>query len=255
MQYTDAHVHLIDLAEKFRADSVSHFGLVPVPLTVVDSCHSAEALAFSELVHLPECTILRSFGVHPLDLSAMETGLKLLKKLAQDRRIAAVGECGYDFYDESAVEPQDIQKQVFEAQVKIAQHYQLPLILHVRKALPLLLSEKTGLEAVKAVVFHCFSGSAEEAKALLKKGINAYFSFGTPILKGNKKAEQACISLPVERLLFETDAPFQPVKGKNYTSFEELPFIVQKAAELREITSETMLAQADKNFADVFFDK
>ena len=116
------------------------------------------------------------------------------------------------------------------------------------------------LKKVPAVVFHSFAGSPADARSLLSKGINAYFSFGKPIVNGAKKAMHCVRALPIERLLFETDAPYQTLKGEKATSPAEIADVYQAAFELRTagIPYEArpsfidFSAEVEKNFRAVF---
>jgi TatD DNase family protein len=89
------------------------------------------------------------------------------------------------------------------------------------------------LKALPSVVFHSYSGTFADGEALLRRGINAYFSFGTPVVLNHKTAMDSCARLPLERLLSETDAPYQPLKGKPFSSWADLPAIIAGAAALR----------------------
>jgi TatD DNase family protein len=89
------------------------------------------------------------------------------------------------------------------------------------------------LKKLPAVVFHSWPGSPDEGFSFLRRGINAFFSFGTTILLNHKNAIRSCAAFPAERLLFETDAPFQPLRGKRHSSFGDLPAVILAAAAIR----------------------
>ena len=72
-----------------------------------------------------------------------------------------------------------------------------------------------------------------EGEALLRRGINAFFSFGAAIINNHKLAQASCAALPLNRLLFETDAPYIPPQGKTFSSWPDLEFTYQTAAKLR----------------------
>jgi TatD DNase family protein len=90
------------------------------------------------------------------------------------------------------------------------------------------------LKKLPAVVLHSYSGTLREGLALLKRGVEAYFSFGTPLHLNHKTAMEACALLPPERLLLETDAPYQPLRGRAFSHWEDLPLILRGAAALRK---------------------
>jgi TatD DNase family protein len=90
------------------------------------------------------------------------------------------------------------------------------------------------LKKLPSVVFHSYSGTLREGQSLLKRGIEAYFSFGAPIVLNHKTAMEACARLPPERLLLETDAPYQPLRGRVFSRWGDLPRILCGAAALRK---------------------
>ena len=81
-------------------------------------------------------------------------------------------------------------------------------------------------------------GTFNEAQSLLNKGINCFFSFGKPLLNGNKKAIECTCKLDSRQLLLETDAPFQVLKGEEYTKPSDIFNVYEKAFEIRGISSE-----------------
>jgi TatD DNase family protein len=100
------------------------------------------------------------------------------------------------------------------------------------------------LKKLPAVVFHSWPGSPGEGFSLLRRGINAFFSFGTAILLNHKNAIRSCAAFPAERLLFETDAPFQPPRGKRHSSFGDLPAVIRAAAAIRRPDAAGIAAEA-----------
>lgn len=158
-----------------------------------------------------------SAGIHPHDSAqASESWRNELEKLLDRPRIMAVGEIGLDYhYDFS---PRQIQLEIFEGQLKIAARHGLPVIVHDREAhedtLRLLKEYKP-----KGVV-HCYSGSAEMAKELLKLGLYIGFT-GVVTFKNARKALEAAAAVPLDRLLIETDCPYmapEPYRGKRCDS-------------------------------------
>jgi TatD DNase family protein len=90
------------------------------------------------------------------------------------------------------------------------------------------------LKKAPPVIFHSWPGTLGEGEALLRRGVNAYFSFGAPVLGSRKETRRCCALLPPERLLLETDAPYQPPRGKTFSSWGDLPLICRAAAALRK---------------------
>jgi TatD DNase family protein len=160
--------------------------------------------------------------------------LPLLESLAREKRLDAVGETGFDLYNEEYRETEKIQDEIFAFHLEIAVKYDLPMVIHSRRAMHKIFGHTKNLRKVRAVIFHSWPGTPGEGQALLKRGVNAYFSFGAAIVNGRKESQRSCALLPAERLLLETDAPYLPPKGKEFSTWADLPLICQKAAELRQ---------------------
>jgi TatD DNase family protein len=199
-----------------------------------------------------------SFGVHPqlpttdktdktdktgktetamdkaMDKPMSAASFALLETLVREGGLDAVGEIGFDLYDERYRETEKEQDELFRDELALAARYDLPVVLHVRKAMHKVFACKKTLRNIKAAIFHGYAGTEGEAASLLAAGVNAYFSFGTAILNNHKQAERAVALLPAERLLFETDAPYQPLRGKLYSHYHDLAPILEKAASLRK---------------------
>jgi TatD DNase family protein len=114
------------------------------------------------------------------------------------------------------------------------------------------------LKKLPGVIFHSWPGTLGEGEALLRRGVNAYFSFGAPILTNRKEARRCCALFPAERLLLETDAPYQPPRGRAFSSWQDLPLICRGAADLRKEagspggTPEELEALTEANFFRAF---
>jgi TatD DNase family protein len=175
-----------------------------------------------------------SAGSTGSDTAALiRTSLETLETLAAENRITAVGETGFDLYNEAFRGTETVQAEFFRRHLEIALEGDLPLVLHVRRAMHRIFAYTGELRRLRAVVFHSYSGTLSEGESLLKRGINAYFSFGNTILLNHKTAMAACARLPPERLLTETDAPYQGRRGEPYSHWADLPLIIRAAAALR----------------------
>ena len=109
------------------------------------------------------------------------------------------------------------------------------------------------LKKIPSVIFHSFPGTFREADSLKKHGINAFFSFGKPILNGKKSAIECVEKLPLQNLLFETDAPYQTLKGEKETLPGDIKKVYQRACELRKISLEEMTESILENFMRAYF--
>ena len=181
--------------------------------------------------------------------------LETLEMLASGKRIAAIGECGFDLYNSAFRETEALQDHFFAAQLEITLRYELPVVLHVRRAIHKVFAVSDILSKCKAVIFHSWSGTLEEANALLHRGINVYFSFGNTIMLNHKQAMRSCALLPAERLLTETDAPYQPRRGQNFSQWADLPFIIEAAAALRNEAGNKTNTEGLENQIEINFHK
>ncbi len=241
MIFCDSHVHLSQCSALDDGNS---------DYWCCSSCLSKEDFIFSTRIKDSAAfgKVLISYGIHPQSVSDPETddyeeNLAFLSGLISDKKIGAVGEFGFDFYSEgdksladrqSRQSVQDRQKKIFELQLELAKKANLPVVLHVRKAMDRIFAYSKELSCLPSVVFHSFPGTYSDAVSLLNKKINAFFSFGTPVLKG-KKANISCIkNLPAERILFETDAPYQSLKMGYETKISDIRKVYARSCEIRE---------------------
>jgi TatD DNase family protein len=243
---TDAHCHpgdLLRLCPHAEADRRRLKIAAAASATSGEEfeCHERLALGARENDAAP---LLLCFAVHPQfpavaatpeggGLPPITAALSLLETLAAEHRLDAVGETGFDLYHNAFRETEALQNDLFRAHVETAARYNLPLVLHVRRALHKVFLYSRELRKISAVILHSYPGTLGEGAALLRRGINVFFSFGTTILLNHKEARRCCAALPQERLLLETDAPWQPLRGKGFSSWADLPAILQAAAALR----------------------
>ncbi|MDR2313983.1 MAG: TatD family hydrolase [Spirochaetaceae bacterium] len=211
------------------------------------------------------------FAVHPQAPGrAVETGfpgageagfhrsLELLAQFAAAGSLAGVGETGFDLYDDAFRETEKIQEKLFAAHLEIARTYKLPVVLHVRRAMHKIFLYAGALKQLPAVVFHSWPGSPGEGFSLLRRGIPAFFSFGAALMLNHKRAIRSCAAFPLERILLETDAPWQPLRGRAFSSWADLSAILRAAAAIRKEAGvpgggEAELEKGtDKNFFSVF---
>ena len=207
-------------------------------------------------------TVFCCFALHP-QLSAdgdfpFSGSLQLLSSLAEESRLDAVGETGFDLYDARFRAGEKIQDEMFASHLETALRFDLPMVIHVRKAMHKIFPFAKDLKKLPAVVFHSWPGNRGEGEALLKRGINAYFSFGSIVLKNHKEAMTSAAQLSADRILLETDAPYQPLRGKTYSSWIDLSAICSCIADLRKeagspcFTSRELEKQTTINFFNVF---
>jgi TatD DNase family protein len=191
------------------------------------------------------------FAVHPQAWNRAGDSLAALEEYAAAGLLAAIGETGLDLYGEYRAGEEE-QKRLFAVHLETALRFGLPLVLHARRAMPFVFSQTGALKKLPAVMFHSWPGSPEEGFSLLRRGVNAFFSFGTAIMLNHKNAIRSCAAFPAGRILFETDAPWQPPAGKAFSSWKDLSAIVETAAGLRNVDTEELERAGDENFFSVF---
>jgi TatD DNase family protein len=192
-----------------------------------------------------------AYGLHPVfEQYHGSNDLLLLEKQLSDEATIAVGECGLDFF----IDEHDKTQQLlfFTDQLDLAVQHQLPVIIHSRKSLDLVLKELRLRPSLTGVI-HSYSGSYQQAKQLIDLGF--YLGFGGPITYPRARKLRGLVAdLPLESLLLETDAPDQPDISNHGLRNEPswLSNIAGNVAELRNIPSEKVAEITTKNCERLF---
>ena len=194
--------------------------------------------------------IFAAIGVHAHEAEeTTEDDLAEIEKLYSNKKVVAVGEIGLDYhYDFS---PRERQIEIFERQLILANKLNLPVIVHDREAhedtMNLLKKHRP-----KGVV-HCFSGSAEMAKEIVKLGM--YIGIGGAVtFKNAKKPIEVVEYLPLDRLLLETDAPYMtpvPFRGQRCDS-AHIAYTAEKIAEIKGIEAQELIDICNENAKRLF---
>ncbi len=241
MKLYDTHAHLNDDAFKDdQREAVARAEEAGVCLMNIVGCDpesSAEAVAMAHRYELIRAVV----GIHPSDSDRYDDAFETrLKKWAEDEKVVAIGEIGLDYHYEDDV-PHDIQRDVFRRQLRLAEEVDLPVVIHCRDALgdTLAILREERERAPLCGVFHCFSGSYEQAIDCLELGF--YLGFDGPLtFKNAKKPVRAAAQIPIDRILIETDCPYmapEPVRGRrNEPAY--VRHIAAKLAEIRGISAE-----------------
>lgn len=180
--------------------------------------------------------------------SDFSSQLSFLEALCKEKKIIAIGECGFDFFTPDYKASAREQEIVFNEELSLAKKYNLPLVLHLRKSIEKIFTYSRELKKIPAVIFHSFPGTLREAESLKNHGVNAYFSFGKPILNGKKSALDCVTNLPLEDILLETDAPYQTLKGESETFPQDIKRVYEKACQLRNMSLEEFSEALYRNF-------
>lgn len=195
--------------------------------------------------------IYAAVGIHPEHAADVPDGWESeLERLLKSEKVVALGEIGLDYHYPEP--PRDVQRGIFVRQLEIAKRLDMPVIIHSREA-----SADT-LDILKVYkprgVLHCFSGSAETAREVVKLGMYIGFT-GVLTFKNSKKARAACEAVPIDRLLLETDCPYMapvPHRGERCDS-SMLKFTAAAMAEIKGVSTEEMIGFARKNGERLFF--
>ena len=243
----ETHAHYDD--EQFDADrnellsSLADGGVGLVVNPSVTAENAKKVLAMAERYPF----FYAAVGVHPENCANYdENELAALRELAQHPKCVAIGEIGLDYYWEENP-PREFQQRVFREQMALARELHLPVIVHDREAHADSLTIVKEFPEVKGV-FHCYSGSAEMAKELLKLGWMISFT-GVVTYKNARKTVEAAEVVPLDRLMIETDAPYMspvPRRGTRNDS-RNLIYIAEKLAEIKGISTEEMIRITEEN--------
>lgn len=200
-----------------------------------------------------------AYGLHPMYLDRhRDEHLLALRHVLRIGRPVAVGECGLDFH----VEGLDAQRQqhFFEAQLKIARDFDLPVIVHARKAFDAVIAtlrrvggRRPGFANALRGVVHSFSGSEEQARQLWKLGFQ--LGIGGPVTFDRaQRLRRIVAAMPIEFLLLETDAPDQPDAAHRGERNEpaHLPDVCACVAKLRGVSTESIAIATSNNARRLF---
>ena len=234
----DTHAHLDDRA--FDADRAELLASLPeqnLALVMNPGCSLASSRNAAALA-AQYSYLYAAVGSHPdaadeVTDAVLDEYRKLCKR---NLKIKAIGEIGLDYHYEDS--PRDIQQRAFRAQMALAQELKLPVIVHEREA------HADGMAVIRDFpevtgVFHCYSGSAEMARQLVDRGWYIGFT-GVLTFKNARKAVEVAATLPLERIVLETDCPYmapEPFRGKRNDP-GKLIRMAEKLAEIRGLPVE-----------------
>jgi TatD DNase family protein len=238
--YFDTHAHYDD--PRFDADREETLAAVReagVELVLVPGCDPASSRAATALAET-HSWIYAAAGIHPQEAASVrEEDYDAIRALLRHPRVRAVGEIGLDYYYDDAA-PREVQREVFRRQLALAKETGLPAIVHDREAHGDCLTLIDEYPEVRGV-FHCFSGSAEYARELVRRGW--YISFtGSVTFKNARGLLLAAQAVPNDRIMIETDSPYlapEPYRGRRNDS-RGLRRICAVLAELRGMTPEAL---------------
>ena len=249
LRFFDSHCHLgygetldgsIDWTKVDRLVERARAGGVAAMISVgTDRRHSEAQIAVAARYDDVWATV----GLHPHDASA---GVDSIVDLIDQPKVVAIGECGLDYhYDHS---PRDVQRTAFAAQIALAHEHELPLVIHTREAWAETFDILRAEGVPDRTIFHCFTGSPDEAAVCLDLG--AYLSFsGIVTFKTAADLRESARRCPTDRFLIETDTPYLapvPHRGKP----NEPAFVSLVAACLADVMNLDVTAVAYHSFAN-----
>jgi len=250
MPYTDTHCHLqdprlaetlIDVLARARKSGVDRF-----------ICCGSNETDWNDVLGLSkqETGVIPMLGLHPWYIDKAKPGWNLRLYDLLCANTAGVGECGLDFAIPDA--NLDAQINALEIQWRMALELKRPLSLHCRKAFDAIfkLAENYGLPSPGAVI-HAFSGSPEQARIAIQHGF--YLSFACSLLNPNhKRVRRALMTVPLERLMLETDSPDIPPTPQILNEPANVVHLSNTVSELRGETPEILEKQLQHNADRVF---
>jgi TatD DNase family protein len=221
--WIDSHCHLDSFEE--RATTIARDALkLGVGAIVTVGTDVASSIAAAELASRLD-HVWAGVGIHPHEASSFDSSaLATLREMAEQDKIVAIGETGLDYYRD--LSPREAQWKSFAEHIELAKELDLALVVHVRNAYEDVFELLRRSGAPDRLVFHCFSGTAEDVEVATELG--GYISFaGNVSFKNAQPLRDTAKACPLEKLLVETDSPFlapEPRRGKeNQPSF--LPYV------------------------------
>jgi len=195
---------------------------------------------------------LSMMGLHPCSVKEnYRDELAVVERHFEQRAFAGVGETGLDFYwDLTYIEQQYIS---FQRQIELARHYNVPVVIHSRNSIDecITMIAKNQKGSLKGV-FHCFTGSGEQAKKILD--LNFYLGIGGVLTFRKSGLDAILAALGLDQIVLETDAPYLapvPFRGKrNECSY--IKYVAAKLAEVKQTTVEEIAAITTKNANNLF---
>ncbi|HWR42864.1 TatD family hydrolase [Sporomusa sp.] len=248
----DSHAHIDD--KRFDEDRsevitrAAEAGLVGIINAGACMESSARSVALADNHDI----IYAAVGIHPHDAKEAKDGdYEQLAAWHSLPKVVAIGEIGLDYYYD--LSPREVQQQVFIRQIDVARQLKKPIIIHDRDAhgdvMAIVKKEAKGLTGV----FHCFSGSLEMAKEVIKLGF--YVSFAGPVTYAKDgKLKEVAANIPLERLLVETDCPYltpQPFRGRRNEP-AHVKFTAEEVARVRGIEFAALAEAATANTKQLF---
>lgn len=253
MLYFDTHAHYDwkefnkDRKELFEEFERKLCGLVNIGINIESVSKVIEyAKKYSYMYY--------SIGIHPMEVEkeiSINSIEQIIKNEAENKssKLVAIGETGLDYHFDYPIE---LQKEYFIEQIKLANKYSLPIIIHSRESqedVEKILRENP---VIKTGIMHCYSGTPEMSKKFVEMGY--YLGIGAPVTRYKDIQETVRIT-PIDRIVIETDSPVlppEPFEKHSRNNSLYLKYIVNKIAEIKEMTEEDVIRITTKNAYKVY---
>jgi len=251
--FIDTHCHLFD--EQFNTDrdaAVTRALEAGVTKFLLPNIDTQTIQPLYTLADKYPDSCLPMMGLHPCSVfTDYEKSLDLIYKELISRKFVAVGEIGLDYYWDVTYKEQQID--AFKTQLKWAVEMNLPVAIHTRNSFDdaIAIVEEYQSKGLRGV-FHCFSGSIEDAKRIIAAGF--YMGIGGVATFKNGGLDKVLPDVPLEHLILETDAPYLapvPYRGKR-NSPEYIPLIAQKLAEMKGMEVNIIANKTTENAVKLF---
>lgn len=253
MFWIDTHAHLY--SDEFLADQQEMVkraldaGVTTLLLPNIDES-SITAMLKLEAAYPKNCFAM--MGLHPCYVKPdVENQMRLIKDWLIHRSFKAIGEIGLDFYWDKSLAEQ--QYHAFREQLQLAKQYKLPVSIHSREATRECINEvKTLQDGNLSGVFHCFSGTLEEAKEIIDLGF--YLGIGGVVTFKKSGLDKIIENIDLKHIVLETDAPYLapvPYRGKRNES-AYIPLIGEKVADIKNLKIEDVAAITSSNARKLF---
>ena len=260
MKLFDSHAHLDD--ERFNEYREVLISQIHEEIEVfVSAGYSLEGSKKAVELSKKYEYIYATCGISPNDIPQTEEELwimlkeikNLVKENIENKKIVAIGEIGLDYYWEKDEDKRILQRKAFIEQIKLANEFNLPIVIHTREAVMDTLDILKKNEVYKKGVFHCCPLNRELVKEGLKLGF--YISFAGPVtFKNSKNANEIISMVPNDRILIETDSPYlspEPLRGKRNDP-RNVKYIARKITEVKGITLEEVADITYNNAKRIF---
>jgi TatD DNase family protein len=244
----DTHCHLFLLEEPSPAiEAARAAGVRTLICPGIDAATSRRSLELAE----SHRGVFATAGMHPHDASAFDERVGAeIEELLLDPRVVAVGECGLDFFRMHS--PREDQERVFRIHIALSREAGAPLVVHSRDAWDAIL-RLLDEGSAERVVMHCFTGDPEIARECVARGYHLSFA-GNVTYPANAHIRAAAVSVPLDRIVVETDSPFlapQRLRGRDNEPANVID-VVEELARVRGEDVETVREATTANAHEAF---